>query len=37
MNLINKNRTQGELTKLTLKLDSGGAYKPHTLYSLLVN
>jgi len=33
MNLINKNRTQGELTNLTLKvlLDSGRANKPHTL------
>jgi len=33
MNLINENRTQGELTNLTLKvlLDSGGAYKPQTL------
>jgi len=33
MNLINMDRTQGELTNLTLKvlLDSWGAYKPHTL------
>jgi len=32
MNLINMDRTQGELTRLTFKvlLDSRGAYKPHT-------
>jgi len=33
MNLINMDRTQGELTNLTLKYywTQGGAYKPHTL------